>query len=195
MNISPWAVILALPLALAAAAGEEAPSLSAAVSEPASTMDAPSAPDELDLAVDRWPIVGKARLKVLFWEVYDSVLFTPSGDWVGEPPYRLSLHYLRDIPVNQLVEETDKAWRQQGREHPLQARWLGALSTLWPDISAGDSLVFGLNADGQNLFWYNGVPIGGIDDKDFGPLFGGIWLDPDTPRPALRAQLVGADSN
>ena len=60
MNISPWAVILALPLTLAAAAGEEAPSLSVEVSEPASTMDAPSAPDELDLAVDRWPIFRRS---------------------------------------------------------------------------------------------------------------------------------------
>ena len=66
--------------------------------------------DELALATDVWPLVGEARLKVLIWEVYDSALFTPSGHWQGDAPYRLSLHYLRNIPAAKLVEETEKAW-------------------------------------------------------------------------------------
>ena len=80
--------------------------------------------NELSLAIDVWPLVGQARLKVLVWEVYDSALFTPSGRWQGEAPYQLSLHYLRDIPAAKLVEETEKAWREQGRSHPKQNEWL-----------------------------------------------------------------------
>ena len=150
--------------------------------------------NELSLAIDVWPLVGQARLKVLVWEVYDSALFTPSGRWQGEAPYQLSLHYLRDIPAAKLVEETEKAWREQGRSHPKQNEWLALLGDLWPDISQGDNLVFGLNAAGDSTFWFNGSPIGGINDRDFGKLFGGIWLDPDTPRPELRAQLIGPAS-
>ena len=148
-------------------------------------------PDALQLAVEIWPLVGTARLKVLFWEVYDSQLFTPSGSWQGEAPYQLSLRYLRDIPASKLVEETDKAWRQQGRSHPKQNEWLQQLNDIWPDIARGDHLVFGLNAKGQSAFWFNGRPIGGIGDDDFGALFGGIWLDQDSPRPELRNQLIG----
>jgi hypothetical protein len=148
-------------------------------------------PDALQLAVEIWPLVGTARLKVLFWEVYDSQLFTPSGSWQGKAPYQLSLRYLRDIPASKLVEETDKAWRQQGRSHPKQNEWLQQLSDMWPDIARGDHLVFALNAKGQSAFWFNGRPIGGIDDDDFGALFGGIWLDQDSPQPALRNQLIG----
>ena len=146
------------------------------------------------LATDVWPLVGEARLKVLIWEVYDSALFTPSGHWQSDAPYRLSLHYLRNIPAAKLVEETEKAWREQGRNHPRLNEWLGLLGDLWPDITEGDNLVFGLNEFGDSAFWFNGSPLGSIEDRDFGPLFGGIWLDPDTPRPELRAQLIGPAS-
>ena len=150
-----------------------------------------ASPDELALATDVWPLVGEARLKVLIWEVYDSALYTPSGRWQGDAPYQLSLHYLRDIPAAKLIEETDKAWQEQGRNHPKQGEWLTLLGDLWPDITEGDNLVFGLNASGDSAFWFNGIPIGSVDDPDFGGLFGGIWLDPDTPRPGLRAELIG----
>ena len=152
------------------------------------------AADEPALAVDIWPMVGQAKLKVLVWEVYDSALFTPSGTWQGEAPYQLSLIYLRNIPARKLVEETEKAWQKQGRNHPKLNEWLALLGELWPDITKGDNLVFGLNASGDSVFWFNDSPIGGIDDRDFGPLFGGIWLAPDTPRPELRAQLIGSTS-
>ena len=153
------------------------------------------ASSELSLATDVWPLVGEARLKVLIWEVYDSALFTPSGHWQGDAPYRLSLHYLRNIPAAKLVEETEKAWREQGRSHPRLSEWLGLLGDLWPDLTEGDNLVFGLNASGDSAFWFNGSPLGSIEDRDFGPLFGGIWLDPDTPRPELRAELIGPASD
>ena len=165
-----------------------AASRQSAPSNDQSTMPASS---DLALATDVWPLVGEARLKVFIWKVYDSALFTPSGHWQGGAPNRLSLHYLRDIPAAKLVEETEKAWQEQGRSHPRLNEWLGLLGDLWPDITEGDNLVFGLNASGDSAFWFNGSPIGSIDDRDFGPLFGGIWLDPDTPRPRLRAQLIG----
>lgn len=165
-----------------AASGQLAPSID---------QSALPASSGLSLATDVWPLVGEARLKVLIWEVYDSALFTPSGRWQGVAPYRLSLSYLRDIPAAKLVEETKKAWQEQGRSHPRMNEWLMLLGELWPDITKGDNLVFGLNASGDSAFWFNGSPIGSIDDRDFGPLFGGIWLDPDTPRPGLRAELIG----
>ena len=154
-----------------------------------------AASSDLALATEVWPLVGEARLKVFIWEVYDSALYTPSGRWQGDAPYQLSLHYLRDIPAAKLIQETEKAWQEQGRNHPKQGEWLTLLGDLWPDITEGDNLVFGLKASGDSAFWFNGSPIGSIDDRDFGSLFGGIWLDPDTPRPELRAQLIGPASD
>ena len=161
---------------------------------PSIAQSALPASSDLSLATDVWPLVGKARLKVLIWEVYDSALFTPSGRWQGGAPYQLSLHYLRDIPATKLVEETEKAWQEQDRHHPKLSEWLALLVEIWPDVAEGDNLVFGLTASGESSFWFNGSPIGKIDDRDFGALFGGIWLNPDTPRPELRAQLISPTS-
>ncbi|MFL2501857.1 MAG: chalcone isomerase family protein [Luminiphilus sp.] len=156
-----------------------------------SSQPMPSSREFLSLSTASWPLVGEARLKVLLWKVYDSALYTPSGRWLGAGPYQLSLTYLRDIPVEQLIKETRKAWDEQNRAHPEQENWLQALAEMWPDIGAGDNLVFGVGADDQNQFWFNGQSIGGIDHPDFAAFFGGIWLGEDSPRPALRARLIG----
>jgi hypothetical protein len=180
-----WAIT-----ALSALAGLGEDSASTVV-EATPSKPMPSSRESLSLSTASWPLVGEARLKVLLWKVYDSALYTPSGRWLGAGPYQLSLTYLRDIPVEQLIKETRKAWDEQNRVHPEQENWLQALAEMWPDISAGDNLVFGVGADDQNQFWFNGQSIGGIDHPDFAAFFGDIWLSEDSPRPALRARLIG----
>ena len=180
-----WA-ITALPAVAALGENSASNAIDATPSQPA-----PSSRESLSLSTASWPLVGEARLKVLLWKVYDSALYTPSGRWLGAGPYQLSLTYLRDIPVEQLIKETRKAWDEQNRVHPEQENWLRALAEMWPDISTGDNLVFGVGADDQNQFWFNGRSLGGIDHPDFAAFFGGIWLGEDSPRPALRARLIG----
>ena len=105
--------------------------VTAQAAEPASsavTETPVTRPDALTLKV--WPTVGQARLKILFWNVYDSVLSTPTGAWLDKGPYQLALTYLRDIPAQQLVDETEKAWRDQGRSHPDENEWLQSLLLL-----------------------------------------------------------------
>ena len=183
--VALWAITT---LSALAALGEDSAST---VVEATPSQPMPSSRESLSLSTASWPLVGEARLKVLLWKVYDSALYTPSGRWLGAGPYQLSLTYLRDIPVEQLIKETRKAWDEQSQVHPEQENWLQALAEMWPDISAGDNLVFGVGADDQNQFWFNGQSIGGIDHPDFAAFFGGIWLSEDSPRPALRARLIG----
>ena len=180
-----WAITA---LSALAAEGEDS-ALTAVDATPTQPM--PSSRESLSLSTASWPLVGEARLKVLLWKVYDSALYTPSGRWLGAGPYQLSLTYLRDIPVEQLIKNTRKSWDEQNRVHPEQENWLQALAEMWPGIIAGDTLVFGVGADDQNQFWFNGQSIGGIDHPDFAAFFGGIWLSEDSPRPALRARLIG----
>ncbi|GIR72358.1 MAG: hypothetical protein CM15mP74_36090 [Halieaceae bacterium] len=183
--VALWAITA---LSALAALGEDSAS-TAIDATPSQPM--PSSWESLSLSTASWPLVGEARLKVLLWKVYDSALYTPSGHWLGAGPYQLSLTYLRDIPVEQLIKETRKAWDEQNRVHPEQENWVRALAEMWPDISTGDTLVFGVGAGDQNQFWFNGRSLGGIDHPDFAAFFGGIWLGEDSPRPALRARLIG----
>ena len=36
------------------------------------------------------------------------------------------------------------------------------VTEMWPDITQGDNLVFGVGADDHSQFWFNGEFIGGI---------------------------------
>ncbi len=135
---------------------------------------------------------GSARLKVLFWEVYQSHLFTPANSCAEEArPLYLEIEYLRDIKGSALVEQTAKEWREQGLESPEQARWLEQLDALWPDVASGDRIGLYLDRRGEATFYFNDQPLGRISEPSFGRDFVGIWLAENTTRPNLRQQLLG----
>jgi hypothetical protein len=135
---------------------------------------------------------GVARLKVLFWDVYESSLYTPDGTWSeGVRPLRLDIRYLRSISALDLVKQTGKEWAEQGKSSPQHMVWQGELLSIWPDVTEGDVISLAIDPSGVSTFLFNGDAIGTIGDPQFGEDFAGIWLSPDTTRPALRRQLIG----
>jgi len=139
--------------------------------------------------------VGEARLRVMLWSIYDSRLYTPSGDYRdGERPLRLEIEYLRDIEAKALVERTREEWSAMGRDHPRQDEWLSRLASLWPDIQENDVLAIELTPQNEAVFTHNGDALGRIEDTDFGQEFVDIWLSEDCTRPELRASLIGSQS-
>ena len=137
-------------------------------------------------------MVGEARLKVLFWSVYDSRLYTTDGDYQpGERPVRLDIKYLIDIDADDLVARTAEEWEAQRRTHERQEQWLQTLSKLWPDVSESDTISLEIREDNRSVFYRNGELLGSLDDPEFGQYFLDIWLSPDTTRPQLRERLLG----
>lgn len=135
---------------------------------------------------------GAARLKVLFWDIYESSLYTPDGTWSeGVRPLRLDIRYLRAISALDLVKQTGKEWAEQGKSSPQHLVWQGELLSIWPDVTEGDVISLAIDPSGVSTFLFNGDAIGTIGDPQFGEDFAGIWLSPDTTRPALRRQLIG----
>lgn len=135
---------------------------------------------------------GEAKLSVLFWDVYESALYTPTGSW--EPsvrPLRLQIRYLRDIAAKDLVKQTRKEWEAQSLSHPSHPEWLATLETLWPDVTKGDLLDLYVDENNISTFYFNGEKLGEIGEPLFGEHFAGIWLSPNTTRPELRAALIG----
>lgn len=138
-------------------------------------------------------MVGEARLSVLFWQVYDSRLFTETGRYrEGQRPLRLEIQYLMDIRSEALVEQTAEEWDHLDVEHPNRADWLQRLSSLWPDVKKGDTITLALDADNRARFYLNDELLGDMNDPAFGEHFVAIWLSPDTSRPKLREALLGS---
>jgi len=137
-------------------------------------------------------LVGEARLKVLFWPVYDSRLYSASGTYTeAQRPVRLEIQYLRDIDAEELIEQTGNEWQQQRIPAQQQQLWLQTLSELWPDVSKNDVLALHIDERNKSTFYRNGAVLGSIDDANFGQSFLDIWLSPQTSRPQLRQNLLG----
>jgi hypothetical protein len=137
-------------------------------------------------------LVGEGRLKVLFWSVYDSRLYTADGAYrEGQRPLRLDIEYLIDVDSADLVSRTRQEWQFQNLSHPRQAEWLERLAALWPDISEGDVLSLQVDERGNSRFLLNGEQLGRIEDEAFARQFVAIWLAPETSQPELRLALTG----
>lgn len=140
-------------------------------------------------------LVGQAKLSVLFWDVYDSSLYTPSGRFEGiAAPLKLQLVYLRNIASRELVDATREQWQKLGLYRPEHEAWLAELQRMWPSVKPGDSITLDWSEPQQSRFYFNGRPIGSIDDARFGELFAAIWLSEKTEYPKVRKQLIGAPS-
>lgn len=137
-------------------------------------------------------LVGQARLKFMFWSVYDSRLLSTDGSYSeGQRPLRLDIEYLLAIESDKLVERTASEWQSQGLYHARQQQWLDALASLWPDVDERDTISLELDAEERSTFYRNGELLGTIQDPEFGKHFLDIWLSPNTSRPELRLALTG----
>lgn len=138
--------------------------------------------------------VGKSSLRVMVFKVFDSALFTATGEWRDpKTSFRYELTYARNISGNALANQTTKEWSHLGFTDKRQASWVKYLEMIWPDVSKGDTITFDVDAAGVSRFYFNGEWLGAIEDPDFAPIFIAIWLSPETSRPAHREGLL-ADS-
>ena len=142
--------------------------------------------------------VGETRLSVLFWDVYDARLFTPSGkfDWQQRKQHRktLVLDYLRDIKAADLVDKTAEEWERLDFDHEDQQQWLATLNEIWPDIKEGDCLALVENEAGYADFYQGDKLLGTIENATFTEQFLAIWLSPESRYEDERDELTGASS-
>ena len=137
--------------------------------------------------------VGSTTLKVMFWTVYDSTLFSPSGNYRGiEPGLALQIEYRRNIDNQRLVDATRDQWQELGLYREQSEQWLDELTHLWPDIQRGDSITLLVEAGLSATSYFNEKRLGQIQDPRFTTDFLAIWLAENTRFPELRDELIGA---
>ena len=105
------------------------------------------------------------------------------------------LVYARQLVGEQIASRSLKEMNRIGRINDEQsARWLTAMTQLFPDVKDGDRLT-GIQRPGVGTrFFLNGQFRGEVADAEFTRLFFGIWLSPRTSEPRLREQLLGSRS-
>ncbi len=136
--------------------------------------------------------VGAARMQVLFWNIYDAVLFAPQGTWSDEGPYALALTYLRDLNGQAIAERSIEEIRRQGRtDEQTLRRWQKLLTEIIPDVRERDEITGFADEQAHTRFYLDGRLIGTVEEPEFTRAFFGIWLDETTSEPSLRARLLG----
>ena len=105
--------------------------------------------------------VGEAKLKVLFWDVYNSSLYSKTGEYQAEKfPQALKINYLRDIDAEDLIERTQDEWEKLGIKQVTFSQWIPLLTNIFPDIKKGDTLLLRVSENQQSEFFFNGKTIG-----------------------------------
>ena len=138
--------------------------------------------------------VGEAKLKVLFWDVYNSSLYSKTGEFEAEQfPQALKINYLRDIDAEDLIERTQDEWKKLGIKQVTFGQWIPLLTNIFPDIKKGDTLLISVRENQQSEFFFNGKSIGKITDQTFGKNFLRIWLDKNCSYPNVRYKLIGSN--
>ena len=174
------AATLALALALALPAAANAPA---------------DVPAHVNRALGDARPAGSGRLTWFGLHVYDARLFVPRAGFdaqrFAEQPFALELTYARTLNGRAIAERSDGEIGRLGLGSEEQrARWLKAMTALFPDVRAGQQLA-GINVPGRGVeFYLDGRRLGGVDDPAFGAAFFAIWLDARTTAPDLRAGLL-----
>lgn len=138
-------------------------------------------------------VVGSAKFSVLFWDIYNSTLYTKSGKYLHKSSPKsllFEIEYLKDITTNDLVERTVQQWKYLDISESEYSKFIPILKVIWPDISSGDKLAM-LLQNNQSVFYFNDMKVGHIEEKEFSKLFLDIWLSPKTSQTKLRSQLLG----
>jgi hypothetical protein len=135
---------------------------------------------------------GGAVMTFFGLSIYDGWYWATTHAWAATGPYALDLHYHRNLEGASIAERSVTEIEGIGVGNATQRqRWGEAMRRIFPNVRKGDRIT-GVNLPpGIVRFYFNGQPIGEIDDPEFTRAFFGIWLDPRTSRPEFRKQLLG----
>ncbi|MGJ8682511.1 chalcone isomerase family protein [Paraglaciecola sp.] len=150
-----------------------------------------------DLAELQYQQVGKTQFSVLFWDIYNSTLYTKTGrysDINTSSPLVFEIEYLKDITAEDLIQRTIQQWQHLEYSETSYQAFISPLRSIWPDIKSGDKLAL-LVQNEQSFFYFNNAQIGLVPGKEFSQMFLDIWLSPKTSQPKLRNELLGIPSN
>jgi hypothetical protein len=176
--------------------GWHAHTLASSLADPLLPLAVKAPPAELQDVLPLARLIGQARLSVWGFKIYDARLWSPPGlnpRNFASQPLALELAYLRDFTAADIVERSLKEMRRSASLSAAQAQqWTAEMLRVFPDVKAGDRVLF-LHRPGISAsFWHNGRPVGEIADPEFARLFFGIWLSLQTSEPAMRLALLGS---
>lgn len=136
-------------------------------------------------------LVGKGKLKFMFWNIYESQLSAPKGEYKEGGQFSLNIKYLMSFKGEDIAERSILEIKKQGYNNSKQlSKWKNFMKNIFPDVENG-SVLEGVFIDGTTTFYHDDRKIAEITDREFGEKFFDIWLSNKTSQPRLRKKLLG----
>ncbi|MGL5334882.1 MAG: chalcone isomerase family protein, partial [Enterovibrio sp.] len=138
-------------------------------------------------------LIGQARMRYLFLDIYDAKLYAAAGKWQADAPFMLELSYLHDLDGKAIAKRSVDEIRKQGfSDEAILSHWYQLLLTILPDVKKGTRLTGVVDQNKYTRFYLDGELLAQVDDPLFTTWFFNIWLSEATSEPKLRALLLGA---
>lgn len=158
-------------------------------------MSAPSFAENLNQYIEAPKLVGKARLKFMFWNVYEASLIAPRGHFSQETPFALELKYMRGFEGKEIASRSIDEMRSLGMDDEVKlAKWYQEMQGIFPDVKEGEMITGVVDNNQISHFFFNDKPLGIVHDKEFSKWFFNIWLSEKTSQPEMREQLLGLEN-
>lgn len=152
---------------------------------------AQAAPAHIEHDVPNARLAGSGTFTYFTMTIYAAQLWVGPQGYSPSAPFALDLRYARKLNGKKIAEASAEQMEKIGASTPAErAAWLRKMIAIFPDVHEG-SHITGVYLPKQGVrFYLDGKPLATIDDDDFSIAFFGIWLDPKTTAPALRAALL-----
>jgi hypothetical protein len=131
---------------------------------------------------------GRGEFRFLGFTIYEAELWA-AGELAPAPPLALRLTYRRSLAGAEIARASVREMRRLGAAEPKLERWGEWMARVFPDVKPGDHLV-GIHEGAVARFQQAGRDLGSLAEAEFADRFFGIWLDPRTRAPDLRAELL-----
>lgn len=131
---------------------------------------------------------GRGEFRFLGLTIYEAELWA-AGEVEPAPPLALRLTYRRSLAGAEIARASVREMRRLGAAEANLERWGEWMTRIFPDVKPGDHLV-GIHEGAVARFQQAGRDLGSLADAEFADRFFGIWLDPRTRAPGLRAELL-----
>lgn len=147
---------------------------------------------DLQEYIEQPELVGKARLTMYFFDIYDATLIAPKGNFASEKPFALKLRYLRDFEGKEIASRSIDEMRKLGMEDEMKlAKWYQEMQDIFPNVKKGETITGVVDDKQISHFYIEDQLLGHVHDKEFSKWFFSIWLSEDTSEPKMRKRLLG----
>ena len=146
-------------------------------------------------AVEVPPPLSNAKLqgagRLTWWglHIYDASFYRVGP--LNSSEFALDIRYQKSFSGNSIANRSAEEMKRIGVPETQATLWGKELSSFLPNVESGQRLTAIYTPKVGTTFYHEGKQLAQISGTEFSKAFFGIWLDPKTSAPKLRAELLG----